>query len=685
MRFLLLTLAFFLAAGSGETPLLRGEIQALDGQEATLNIGSRNGVVEGMLFRVYEPDKVYLLPFSQEEVVREGRVLAELRVTHVAERFCRAHIPQGAALSTGLLVLGRPAVAQGNSPPKIEGVTWDSPQGVWGREMVISARGADTDGNEVQLQAHVSAGSLENLRPGSWLWHPPKRQGTAHVTIDATDGIASVNEVLVLEHTLNPHPRFSPEARVLLGEGRFTFETADRIQVDDRGLLWILDRNSRTLTGLGPSLRQVAFLDLEDLDPLAFSVAGDRIAVLDGRSSSVHLWDRSLKPIAQVGLEGRGVHEWEEAVDVLLLPDGTLCVLDGERQTVVVHTPAGLFRCAIGHPGSTPPGFIRAIALEPAGSGFAVIDAGQHLRHVFDATMTYRESRPLGENTLSIVGPGTGIPTRWPEGLQPSGCRSITRTGSGEFLALDAKGSTLLSFTETASADRVLRWEFRARGRRLAEGPGGEPHMFDRETGLRETLDTLGWRKRLPMDLKVDELGDFIPTASGPGIMLDSRSCRVVIGNHRFGQRGDGLGMMDEPEEILRWRSLIAVLDRGNEKVLLFREDGTLDKERPFKDALSFCPDGEGLAVLAEDGRLHRWGDPGGEPTTLEIGKGTRIRRIEGGFAMIDKDGVTIFDLDWKPLDKLKVPEALDVMQCGTGELWVLSEKSGLLAYPASR
>lgn len=685
MRLALLVLGFVLSAGSGEAPLLRGEIQALDGQEATVNIGSRDGVVEGMIFRAYDSDKVYLLPFSDKEVVREGRVLGELRVIHVAERFCRTQIPAGVTLSTGLMVLGRPAKAQGNTPPKIEGVTWDAGRGIWGREMLISAKGSDADGNDVHLKADVSAGRLENLRPGSWLWHPPRERGAAHVTIDVTDGIATVRETLVLEHTLSPHPRFDAPPRVLLGKGRFPFESADRIQVDDQGLLWILDRKSRTLTGLGPSLRQAGLLDLKELDPLAFSVAGGRIAVLDGRSTAVHLWDRTLKPIGQVGREGPSVHEWDDAVDVLLLPDASVCVLDGERQTVVVHSPAGMFRCAVGHPGSTPPGFIRAVSLEPAGQGFSVVDAGQHLRHIFDASMTYRESRPLGENPLSILGPGAGIPARWPDGLAAADCRGITRTGSGEFLALDAKGGTLLSFTDSASADRVLRWDFRARGRRLSAGPSGEPHMFDRKTGLRETLDTLGWRRRAIEDLKIEELGDFIPTLKGPGILLDSRACRVVIGNHRFGQKGDGLGMMDEPEEILRWGSLIAVLDRGNEKVLLFREDGTLDRERPFKGAMSFCLDGEGLAVLDEEGTVHRWPKPDMEPSTMVIGNGTRIRRIEGGFARIDEGGVSIFDATWKPLEVLEVSGALDVLQCATGELWVLSEKLGLLIYSVAK
>jgi hypothetical protein len=113
---------------NGTQDLLRGKVaRVLNDRELVINLGVKQGVIEGMLFDIQSQDEIDIMdPDTNELLGSTGRAKVRVRVTHVQEKLAVAQTYRKYSVRTGGFAEKSPAseffksVARALTPATLE-------------------------------------------------------------------------------------------------------------------------------------------------------------------------------------------------------------------------------------------------------------------------------------------------------------------------------------------------------------------------------------------------------------------------------------------------------------------------------------------------------------------------------------------------------------------------------------
>jgi len=672
--FIFLSIPYFIAAN--DTSLISGNVQHINKKSITLNVGRKAGVVLGMVFDAYEHNKSYKLPLSGEIVVKEGKVIGKLKVVEVSDNFCICQSPEDFKPFLGQLTLGRGVPSIGNQAPTIENIKFNDKNIHWGSPLSLEVIGHDPEQSILSATGVAESGQLLKVGVLNFMWFPPKGEGQGKITIELSDGIAHVKKTILLNYKEKEKPLYV-NPRVMIGAQRFSFNTIDQLVVDDHGNLWILDKNKQIIVTLSDSLYEIRKISLQNISPQRFSVSHNRVSVLG--SKRVFIYSHDGKILSRVGNQGHKVHQWEEAGDILLLHNNFLAILDSERQTVILYNENGTFISCCGFPKKSSPGFLKATWLERHEKGFAVLDLDQRNRLIFDEHFRFKESLPLDKLTLPLSGPGKSRSFTQPNETVNEEWSSIARGNNDSWFTVDQERQRLWKFSNNKKIE-TLTWNTFSGDQRLTSS---KDYVFwlNQYNGKLFKVNSSGWRENIFVPKAIENLWAYSP--KDPETFLDRNNCRLFQNQQLFGQSGSGKGMLDEPDDILMWNGLTAVLDIDNEKVVLFKEKGLPQSEQTFDNCKSFCVNHKNeLIVLCNQGKTWLWSSPTAIPSAINFPQGSlALRAIDKYYIVLMSNKVMIYNNNLQLQQQIFITHPKDAVLSTLGELWIFSGSLGLVKY----
>jgi len=274
------------------------------------------------------------------------------------------------------------------------------------------------------------------------------------------------------------------------------------------------------------------------------------------------------------GESGRGRNELKEPVDLALTPDGTVAVLDRDREAVVLFSEAGRWLRTLG--GTRGTGEVKldrptAIAVDRGGRIW-IVDSRNHRLVVIDEVgKVIKEVGSLGSAEGRFRHPA-----------------DLTFDGRGRLYVADAGNERVQVFTE--EGEFLASWDRRTGGRRdhletplsLAYSDQGRGGVWVLNRGWKrlERFDRDGnWEESL--DLPQPEEGDFAPVAIEVEqtfyrmFLADAVGGRIVALDRRGAFQGEIRGPEGgfDPRGLAVTRRMdVYAADLAGARVLRFRE-----------------------------------------------------------------------------------------------------------------
>ncbi len=642
---LLLGLVVVLGLGAGEAlaqggeKRVRGLVIDVQGDIATINCGETAGVRERMVFVVYQPARVIALPWTQETVYIEEKVVANLVIVAVDRVVAQAKVlpPEGAAPEAAIpevrkndRAISDPYTLARNVPPYFRSVAAaGGGKAEFGRSVEIKCDVTNEKEDLLYYRFAATGGLVTPDRSATPVctWWPPAEKGKWKVTISAHDTAGNVSTKDVEVESLGPSASarnvFEPR-RNLADHATGPFANVRDIAFDEQNNAFVWDERARRLVGISAEW-QVSEEGRSFLTTLEFgdlSATFDRFVVRDGFAYMVDTdYRRALKlkvgakmfqevPAVEYGTRGVANGQFEKPVDIAVDRAGDVYVLDEQRACVQIFANDGTFLASIGMPGTGKGQLGRPVGMGLAHDGtLYVLDVGRK------AALVYRERRIVSEfavggtadpfldlkvdaftGRVCVLEKQTGQIRSFDREGRPIEPRAFGSVGEWmqqwkkpERLRFDAQGFLyvidafqVLHRCDASSPDRqvVARWggyDFRS-STKVASSPSGELALLNPKTQVVVTLDRRGWIKAM------------------------------------LGGPGETPGKFDEAVDLVADAAgNVYVLDKGKKQVQQFMADGRVgsaigkagsgadDLLEPID--LAIDPSRQWLAVLDERGK----------------------------------------------------------------------------------
>ncbi|RMG14118.1 MAG: hypothetical protein D6731_10795 [Planctomycetota bacterium] len=623
--------ATLLAAGAAraDTPMEARLLEA-KGEVVKLDKGSRDGVVVGQIFDLYQQARVYMLPLTNGDlpVVKSQRRVARVQVVKTEPSTSLARVivhdtgPDGKRIPLrpkSLRALHNPTAVAPNRRPTFVDLPALSPS-PWRAAVPIHLGVSNEEDDAVVYEWEVSGGSLlyaRTVKPTN-LWYAPAEPGEYTLNVSVRDSAGNEARTALTLSSSGAGDRAPSGFKVgrQLGGGTGFGRVADLSfdagrrgdRYDPAGRRFFLNPRSgwggRNEIRVTSGERLQARLKVEDHELGALASDRKALYLLDTDRKTVLRYPyagRSRKwkdLLSKEPLEfgepdgGTGNARFLDPVDIAVTRTGELYVLDAAQRCVQVFATKGeraVFMVSFGRPGKgalqleAP----RAMALGPDGSVY-VLDDGRK------TVVVYRSWRPTHE---------------FPVGAEGEALRGI---------AVDPFTSDVFVLAEKSVKrfDRSGQPEIT-----FGEGGrGGELARIERPTRLRMDPTRVLW--------VVDRDGDSVARFDVEGTFLGRRGGVEFSGDVRLAAGPSGeLALLDR--ESFR----VTRFDAGGWMTARFGAEGT--KDHQFEDPVDVAVDAAGNLLVLDAGKkvvlefsrsgryLGRLGTPGEGETEL-----TRVRDL---------------------------------------------------------
>lgn len=420
-----LALASLSGAQEPNQAKILSKIVEVNGEIATIDRGLVHGVQPGMVFDVYRPARLVVVPITDDPLLQETVVTASIVVLSAKDATASCRIENfadtGSEVQKGRYAVLNRTRREADQSPLIEALTASAATAAWNEQLQLQATVVDPNGGPLVYRWSCTGGQL-----GSALTMTPRNTWKAPFAKDAVDITLVVRDATGLESApkkVTVRPRGAPAnflPRVYdyqrhVGDHGAVFRRIADVAFGPEGDAFVLDPERRVVTQVdaawrplmvyGPYSSDFDFFRLEIQE-----VAGQTFAfLLDREARSAYrftlaaatAFDNKAQVFGRGGSDGVN-GELIKPVDLAINDDGEVYILDAATGAVQLFGPDGTFQLSVGSKadGKKPLNLEKpvAIAIDPTGR-LVVLDDGPVKKVV-----VFRDHRPQFQLQVADAG-----------------------------------------------------------------------------------------------------------------------------------------------------------------------------------------------------------------------------------------------------------------------------------------